>query len=208
MEFQEAVGAAIANEDKIIYKDSTYELVSKVAYLIGVPRHIFENEHEAPQMEVFERLEADKAARIIRHLSIIRTAIERNFRHINSAMRIDYRTILSMPEHVPADSLHLLKIDSILSVELATFQEKEAKDIDNIAAVRLAKHLVPLAVKTDAVAEAFSWASFINQTGISKALLNNNLTKLGEKLCSEHRALDFHYAVFDNAYKDRLLAEL
>lgn len=31
MEVQEAVGAAIANEDKIIYKDSTYELVSKVA---------------------------------------------------------------------------------------------------------------------------------------------------------------------------------
>lgn len=49
MEVQEAVGAAIANEDKIIYKDSTYELVSKVAYLIGVPRHIFENEHEAPK---------------------------------------------------------------------------------------------------------------------------------------------------------------
>ena len=47
MEVQEAVGAAIANEDKIIYKDSTYELVSKVAYLIGIPRHIFENEHEA-----------------------------------------------------------------------------------------------------------------------------------------------------------------
>ena len=113
MEVQEAVGAAIANEDKIIYKDSTYELVSKVAYLIGVPRHIFENEHEAPQMEVFERLEADKAARIIRHLSIIRTAIERNFRHINSAMRIDYRTLLSMPEYVPADSLHQLSADGI-----------------------------------------------------------------------------------------------
>ena len=75
MEVQEAVGAAIANEDKIIYKDSTYELVSKVAYLIGVPRHIFENEHEAPQMEVFERLEADKAARIIRHLSICWTPV-------------------------------------------------------------------------------------------------------------------------------------
>ena len=100
MEVQEAVGATISNEDKIIYKDSTYELVSKVAYLIGVPRHIFENEHEAPQMEVFERLEADKAARIIRHLCIIRTAIERNFRHINEAMQTDYRTILSMPEYV------------------------------------------------------------------------------------------------------------
>ena len=93
------------------------------------------------------------------------------------------------------DDEHFLKIDSILSVELATSQEKEAKDIDNIAAVRLAKRLVPLAVKTDAVAEAFSWASFINQTGISKALLNNNLTKLGEKLCSEGGFASLCYAI-------------
>ena len=35
--------------EKIQYKDSTYEIVSKVAYLIGVPLRIFENEHEAPQ---------------------------------------------------------------------------------------------------------------------------------------------------------------
>ena len=35
--------------EQIAYKDSTYELVSKVAFLIGVPQRIFENEHEAPQ---------------------------------------------------------------------------------------------------------------------------------------------------------------
>ena len=113
MEIQEPVGAAIANEDKIIYKDSTYELVSKVAYLIGVPRHIFENEHESPQMEVYERLETDKAARIVRNLCIVRTAIERNFRHINGAMRTNYRTILSMPEYVPDDSMRQLSADGI-----------------------------------------------------------------------------------------------
>lgn len=113
MEVPEAVGATTANEDKIIYKDSTYELVSKVAYLIGVPRGVFENEHEAPQMEVFQRLESDKAARIIRHLCIIRTAIERNFRNINGAMRTDYRTILSMPEYVPDDSIRQLSMDGI-----------------------------------------------------------------------------------------------
>ena len=32
--------------EQIAYKDSTYELVSKVAYLIGVPLRIFQNEHE------------------------------------------------------------------------------------------------------------------------------------------------------------------
>ena len=36
------------NGEQIAYKDSTYELVSKVAYLIGVPLRIFQNEHEPP----------------------------------------------------------------------------------------------------------------------------------------------------------------
>ena len=37
--------------EQIAYKDSTYELVSKVAYLIGVPLRIFQNEHEPPKIE-------------------------------------------------------------------------------------------------------------------------------------------------------------
>lgn len=68
------------------YKDSTYVIVSKVAYLIGVPKRIFENEHEPPQLEVYQQLENDKNARIIRNLCIIRTQIERNFKYINEKM--------------------------------------------------------------------------------------------------------------------------
>ena len=73
--------------EQIAYKDSTYELVSKVAYLIGVPLRIFQNEHEPPQIAIYNRLEQDKNARIIRNLCIIRTAIERNYRKINDIMR-------------------------------------------------------------------------------------------------------------------------
>lgn len=79
----EISNSEVSEADIVRYKDSTYEIVSKVAYLIGVPRRIFENEHEPPRMDVYERLEQDKAARIIRHLCIVRTAIERNFKHIN-----------------------------------------------------------------------------------------------------------------------------
>ena len=32
-----------------LYENSTYMVVSKVAYLIGVPKAIFENEHEPPR---------------------------------------------------------------------------------------------------------------------------------------------------------------
>ena len=42
--FSNLNGVEYAGE-QIAYKDSTYELVSKVAYLIGVPLRIFQNEH-------------------------------------------------------------------------------------------------------------------------------------------------------------------
>ena len=45
---------AQAEEKK--YKDSTYEVVSKIAYLIGVPKHIFANEHEPPKQEIYDWL--------------------------------------------------------------------------------------------------------------------------------------------------------
>ena len=88
------------------YKDSTYEIVSKVAYLIGVPKRIFENENQSPKLEVYDRLDKDKNARIIRHLCVIRNAIERGFKYINNKMRYDFKSILSLPECVPQDSIH------------------------------------------------------------------------------------------------------
>ena len=99
--------------EQIAYKDSTYELVSKVAFLIGVPQRIFENEHEAPQLDVYERLSKDKNARIIRNLCIIRTSIERNFKKINDIMRTDYRGLLSMPEIIPSECIQQLSEDGI-----------------------------------------------------------------------------------------------
>lgn len=41
---QEPLANMTSNEDKVTYRDSTYEIVSKVAYLLGVPKRIFENE--------------------------------------------------------------------------------------------------------------------------------------------------------------------
>ena len=43
--------------ERMAYKDSTYVIVSKIAYLIGVPKRIFENQHEPPQLETFQQLE-------------------------------------------------------------------------------------------------------------------------------------------------------
>lgn len=37
------------------YENSTYTVVSKVAYLIGVQKRIFENEYEPPKMEWYDQ---------------------------------------------------------------------------------------------------------------------------------------------------------
>lgn len=42
------------------YENSTYTVVSKMAFLLGVEKRHFENEHEPPKMAWYEKLHADK----------------------------------------------------------------------------------------------------------------------------------------------------
>ncbi|MCI8387481.1 MAG: hypothetical protein HFE63_03315 [Clostridiales bacterium] len=95
------------------YKNSTRVIVSYVAYLIGIKKEIFENDHEPPQMDVYELLEKDKNAKIVRELCRIRGAIERNFGIINRKMKYEYRTIMTMPELVPNDAIMYLAREGI-----------------------------------------------------------------------------------------------
>lgn len=57
------------------------------------------------------------------------------------------------------------------------------------------------------VLETFEWASFINQTGISRKLLEHPLTRLGERLFNKRRVFDFHRILFDLPYRQSLLGE-
>lgn len=120
-----------------LYENGTYMVISKFAYLIGVPFHIFENEHEPPKMEWYEALEKDKNARIIRNLCMLRTAFERNYRNIFQAMRYDLKGIASMPEYIPRECIDQLSVDG-LSIYRANAQPIQyIIDINNHIANRI-----------------------------------------------------------------------
>lgn len=107
-------GEAAADSSRYaLYENGTYMVISKFAYLIGVHTRIFENEHEPPQMEWYKKLQQDKNARIIRNLCMLRTALERNYQNIYQAMRYDLKSIISMPEYVPKESIDQLVADGI-----------------------------------------------------------------------------------------------
>lgn len=129
-----------------LYENGTYMVISKFAYLIGVPFHIFENEHEPPKMEWYEALEKDKNARIIRNLCMLRTAFERNYRNIFQAMRYDLKGIASMPEYIPRECIDQLSADG-LSIYRANAQPIQyIIDINNHIANRInnCKNLFPI----------------------------------------------------------------
>lgn len=158
----------------IAYKDSTYELVSKVAYLIGVPKRIFENEHEAPRLEIYEQLEKDKTARIVRNLCVVRTSIERNFKHINDKMRMEYKTILSMPEYVPSDSLNQLTADGINFIKKSSTKlAHHIIEINRLISDRInnCKPLFPLWINWQYIKDIF--------------IMPNGLTEEGTKLAAD-----------------------
>lgn len=156
----------------IAYKDSTYELVSKVAYLIGVPKRIFENEHEAPRLEIYEQLEKDKTARIVRNLCVVRTSIERNFKYINDKMRTEYRTILSMPEYVPAESLNQLTADGVNFIKKSSTKlAHHIVEINRLISDRInnCKPLFPLWINWQYIKDLFIMPNGLTEAGTKAA---------------------------------------
>lgn len=92
---------------------NTYDIISKVAYLSGVPYNIFENQYEPPDLAVYNVLEQNKAARIVRHLCILRNAIERRFGEIKKRMKFERKSIFAFPDLIPQESIEQLNQDGI-----------------------------------------------------------------------------------------------
>lgn len=160
------------------YKDSVYDLVSEVAYLIGVPKRIFENDFESPQLSVYERLELDKSARIIRNLCILRTSIERNFKKINDLMRMEYKGLYSIPEYIYPECLKQLGEDGVDFIKRSSTKLcHHVIEINRIISQRIhnCKNIFPVWIKWDYIKELF--------------LMPNGLTEVGTKT-----AADIYYA--------------
>lgn len=107
------VEEAEAEQDSKDFPNSTFTIISKMAYLIGVPKRFFENEHSSPKIEVYQAMDRDKNARIVRNLCLLRTAIEQNYGKIYRAFQYDLKNLHTLPEYIPQDSIRQLSADGI-----------------------------------------------------------------------------------------------
>lgn len=72
------------------------ELVTKIAYLIGVKKEIIEKHYGEENREVLDSLYQNKNATTIRYLCKLRTKLMQNFSKTNSALMYDFKNLSSM----------------------------------------------------------------------------------------------------------------
>ena len=149
----------------------TYTLISTIAFLIGVPQHTFENEHEPPQLETYNKLKYDKNACIIRNLCMLRTAIIRNFKKINQEMYHNYRLLSSLDEYIPmscltelsACGIHILKKNTRLAQYIVDINKNISDRINNC------KNLFPLWLDWNYVRDIFIMPNGLKEDGTKAA---------------------------------------
>ena len=156
---------------KPYFKNSTYTIVSKVAYLIGVPLRIFENEHEPPKLEVYRELEKNKNARIVRNLCRLRTEIELNFKAINDRMLYEYKNLYSLPDLIPMECVNQLSADGISIIKSNYTLVQYIIEINNILSNRInnCKEVFPIWINWSYIRDLFIMPNGLNEAGAADA---------------------------------------
>lgn len=152
-------------------KDQTYDIISTVAYLIGVQKHTFENDYDPPKLEIYVKLERNKNARIVRNLCMLRTAIERNFRDISNAMNFEYKSIMSMPEYIPSKIINQLYEDGVDIVKKRRKLVEHVIDINSVLSDRInnCKELFPMWLNWSYLREIFIMPNGLSEEGTKQA---------------------------------------
>ena len=95
----------------------SHDIVSLTGYLLGIGKEYFHTEIEDPNRalftEIFDKLEINKRAKILRNLCIVRTNLERNFKGINDGMHQNTYQLESFPQFIPQDALDYLRKQNI-----------------------------------------------------------------------------------------------
>lgn len=99
-------------EELSTHLNNTYELVSKVAYLIGVALKAFEG-NQTLQLSWFRQMEQDRNARVIRNLCRLRTILFRRYKQINTELYYNLKNLNTLPEYIPEELLTQLSTDGI-----------------------------------------------------------------------------------------------
>lgn len=160
-------------EEKYRYIPSakrTYNIVSQVAYLIGVKRELFGS--DKLRIAVYNRLDQQVSARRIRCLCRLRSALMRSFREVEKGMSVYMKNLDAFPEHFDPEDIQFLQENGV------PILKPNAKAIACLAAINqhIAKHIhecgefFPLWLEWDFLRDMFIMKDAAKESAIRKAV--------------------------------------
>ena len=163
------------------FREDARGIVSRVAYLIGVPKKIFEKQTEPPEMEVYRQLETNKNARIIRNLCMLRTAIEQNYDKLYKRMRYDLKNLHTLPELIPQECLNQLELDGISIVRANAQPNQYIIELNKLISNRInnCEKIFPVWLKWPYIRELFLMPGGTTEDGIKAAAAEYYANKSG-----------------------------
>lgn len=153
------------------YAENTYNIVSRVAYLIGVDARFFGAEDKRYDGGVYQMLDEEKSSRIIRNLCLLRTAFHKRFKQIDNAIRFDLKRLTDLPELLPVDSIHQLLKDGINLYRANRLPAEYMTDINRLITENIndCRTFFPVWIKWDYVRNLFFNKSGLSAVGNRKA---------------------------------------
>ena len=146
---------SVLEDNNELYENYKKDLVSTIAYLIGVRDSIVRQEAQFEQ-EIIEKLEEDENAKKIRALSILRTELLRNYKEISNR-RNNFEPMESLTDLLSINHIKFLREKGIETVhanvnvilEIAYINQYILEIIDSI------KSLIPTWIKWDYIKSIF-----------------------------------------------------
>lgn len=156
-------------EKEVDYPNSTFLVVSKVGYLLGVPSEVFERGQL--DIEHYKKMDQNKNARIIRNLCILRNNIEQNYGKIYAAFHNDIKNLHTLPEYIDQKAIRQLGEDGIQIIKANYPLDRYVIDLNTQIANRInnCQSLLPIWLNWNYIRALFIMPGGTKPEGVKRA---------------------------------------
>lgn len=149
----------------------TYEIVSKIAYLIGVKKLQFERDTLKPDW--YDRLQDVTEARIIRSLCKIRTSLLKYYEDVDFGIQYQMKNLDKMPGFFDAEDLAFLDSQKIPVIKVNYRANAYIADMNRLIAqhIHACRELFPIWLEWEYIRDLFVMPSGTKEATIAKERL-------------------------------------
>lgn len=157
--------------DRNKYPSKTMDIVSRVFYLAGLPYYYFEKEDNPIKLSIYNELEANKDAKIIRILTKIRTTLIKNHKKISYRMTYDLKNINAMPELFDYEDFKFLQKNDINLIKANYRPNNYIIDINKLITehINKCKDIFPLWVEWEYIKELYIMPKGTTEANVKSA---------------------------------------